>query len=139
MHRNDPSKMTGFLHATMDTGTSVMLLHCYPFIREAGYLAEVYPHVYFDTGAILHYTGSSCRALIAQSLELAPFAKLVFSSDAFGLPELYHLGALLWRRGIGAIMSGWVERDEISGQDAARYLHAIAHGNVERVYGLGAA
>jgi hypothetical protein len=63
----------------------------------------------------------------------------VFSSDAFGLPELYHLGALLWRRGIGAIMSGWVERDEISGQDAARYLHAIAHGNVERVYGLGAA
>ena len=71
-----------------------MLLHCYPFIREAGYLAEVYPHVYFDTGAILHYTGSSCRALIAQSLELAPFAKIVFSSDAFGLPELYHLGAL---------------------------------------------
>ena len=41
------------------------------------------------------------------------------------------------RRGIGEIMSGWVERDEISGQDAARYLHAIAHGNVERVYGLG--
>jgi hypothetical protein len=35
-------------------------------------------------------------------------------------------------------MSGWVERDEISGADAARYLHAIAHGNVERVYGLGA-
>jgi len=137
MHRNDPSKMTGFLHATVDTGTSVMLLHCYPFIREAGYLAEVYPHVYFDTGAILHYTGASCQALIAQSLELAPFAKLVFSSDAFGLPELYHLGALLWRRGIGAIMSGWVERDEISGRDAARYLHAIAHGNVERVYGLG--
>jgi predicted TIM-barrel fold metal-dependent hydrolase len=134
MHRVDPSKMTGFLHATMGTGTSVLLLHCYPFIREAGYLAQVYPHVYFDTGAIVHYTGATSRGLISQSLEVAPFAKLLFSTDAFGLPELYYLGALLWRRGIGSIMSGWVEQDEISAADAARYLEAIAHGNADRVY-----
>lgn len=139
LHRCDPTKMTGFLHAIAGSGCSVMLLHCYPFIREAGYLAQVYPHVYLDTGAAVHFTGASSRALIAQSLEVAPFAKLLFSSDAFGLPELYYCGALLWRRGIGAILAGWVERDEISARDAARYLHAIAHGNAERVYGEPAA
>jgi predicted TIM-barrel fold metal-dependent hydrolase len=139
LHRCDPTKMTGFLHATAASGCAVMLLHCYPFIREAGYLAQVYPHVYLDTGAAVHFTGASSRALIAQSLEVAPFAKLLFSSDAFGLAELYYCGAGLWRRGIGAILAGWVERDEISGADAARYLHAIAHGNAERVYGEPAA
>ncbi|MEP7023651.1 MAG: amidohydrolase family protein [Actinomycetota bacterium] len=139
LHRCDPTKMTGFLHATVDSGCAVMLLHCYPFIREAGYLAQVYQHVYLDTGAAVHYTGASSRALISHSLEVAPFAKLLFSSDAFGLPELYYLGALLWRRGIGSILGGWLERDEISGRDAARYLHAIAHGNAERVYGQPAA
>ncbi|HEY1641876.1 MAG TPA: amidohydrolase family protein [Streptosporangiaceae bacterium] len=138
LHRCDPTKMTGFLHATASSGCSVMLLHCYPFIREAGYLAQVYPHVYLDTGAAVHFTGASSRALIAHSLEVAPFAKILFSSDAFGLAELYYCGALLWRRGIGAIFSGWVARDEISGADAARYLHAIAHGNAERVYGVPA-
>jgi predicted TIM-barrel fold metal-dependent hydrolase len=139
LHRCDPTKMTAFLQATVGTGCSVTLLHCYPFIREAGYLAQVYPHVYLDTGAAVHFTGASSRALIAQSLEVAPFAKLLFSSDAYGLPELYYCGALLWRRGIGAILGGWVERDEISGADAARYLHAIGHGNAERVYGLASA
>jgi hypothetical protein len=138
LHRCDPTKMTGFLHATASSGGPVMLLHCYPFIREAGYLAQVYPHVYLDTGAAVHFTGASSRALIAHSLEVAPFAKILFSSDAFGLAELYYLGALLWRRGIGAIFSEWVGRDEISGADAARYLHAIAHGNAERVYGVSA-
>jgi hypothetical protein len=135
MHRCDPTQMTAFLHATQGSGCAVMLLHCYPFIREAGYLAQVYPHVYFDTGAAVHFTGASSAALIAQSLEVAPFAKLLFSSDAFGLGELYYLGALLWRRGMAAVIGGWLERDEISGPDAARYLHAIAHGNADRVYG----
>ncbi|HEU5421820.1 MAG TPA: amidohydrolase family protein [Streptosporangiaceae bacterium] len=138
LHRCDPARMTAFLHATVSSGCPVMLLHCYPFIREAGYLAQVYPHVYLDTGAAVHFTGASSRALIAQSLEVAPFAKLLFSSDAFGLAELYYCGALLWRRGIGAILRDWVGRDEISGADAARYLHAIAHGNAERVYGVAA-
>jgi predicted TIM-barrel fold metal-dependent hydrolase len=136
LHRCDPTMMTAFLRATVSTGCSVMLLHCYPFIREAGYLAQVYPHVYLDTGAAVHFSGASSRALIAQSLEVAPFAKILFSSDAFGLAELYYCGAALWRRGLGEILGDWVARDEISGRDAVRYLRALAHGNAERVYGL---
>jgi uncharacterized protein len=41
---------------------------------------------------------------------------------------------------VAAAAGVWlVERDEISDGDAARYLHAIAHGNAERVYGEPAA
>lgn len=49
-----------------------MLLHCYPFVREAGYLAQVYPHVYLDTGAAGHWAGLSSPAVISESVEMAP-------------------------------------------------------------------
>ncbi len=137
LHRCDPTKMTEFIRATRTSGTRIMLLHCYPFVREAGFLAQVYPHVYLDTGASTHYTGWSSHNLIRESLELAPFDKVLFSSDAFGLPELYVGGASLWRRGITRLFGEWLEHDEISLADATRYVGWIAKENARRVYGWG--
>ncbi len=136
LHRCDPTQMTGFIKATVDTGIEIMLLHCYPFIREAGFLAQVYPHVWLDTGSAVNYTGPSSQELIRASLELAPFGKMLFSSDAFGLPELYYCGALLWRRGVGEILDEWVKQDRMGIDDAHRYLSWFAHGNAQRAYKL---
>ena len=36
-----------------------MLLHSYPFQRTAGYLAQVFRHVYVDVGLAVHHTVSS--------------------------------------------------------------------------------
>ncbi|MEX2184184.1 MAG: amidohydrolase family protein [Chloroflexota bacterium] len=134
LHRCDPTQMTGFIKATVDTGIRIMLLHCYPFIREAGFLAQVYPHVYLDTGAAVNYTGLASQTLVRHSMELAPFGKVLFSSDAFGLPELYYGGALLWRRAVGAILGGWVADDGMGAADALRYLRWMAGENARRVY-----
>ena len=90
----------------------VMLLHCYPYHREAGYLAQVFPHVYMDVGEAVNYTGARSPAVLAESLELAPFGKALFSSDAWGAAELHHLGALLWRRGMAAALARFVEAGE---------------------------
>ncbi len=136
LHRCDPTQMTGFIKATVDSGIEIMLLHCYPFIREAGFLAQVYPHVWLDTGSAVNYTGPSSQELIRASLELAPFGKMLFSSDAFGLPELYYCGALLWRRGVGEILDEWVKQDRMGVDDAHRYLSWFAHGNAQRAYKL---
>ncbi len=136
LHRCDPTQMTGFIKATVDSGIEIMLLHCYPFIREAGFLAQVYPHVWLDTGSAVNYTGPSSQELIRASLELAPFGKVLFSSDAFGLPELYYCGALLWRRGVGEILDEWVKQDRMGIDDAHRYLSWFAHGNAQRAYKL---
>ena len=136
LHRCDPTRMTDFLRKTADSGTDIMLLHNYPFIREAGYLAQVYPHVYFDTGAALGYTGPSSLAAVRQSLELAPFTKLLFSTDAFGLPELYVCGAHAQRAGLARVFGEWLAAGEIGPEDAARYLELIMAGNARRVYRL---
>ena len=136
LHRCDPTQMTGFIKATVDSGIQLMLLHCYPFIREAGFLAQVYPHVWLDTGAAVNYTGLASEALVRQSMEMAPFSKVLFSSDAFGLPELYFGGAFLWRRAVGRILGEWVGDDGMGAADAQRYLAMMAGDNAQRAYGL---
>ena len=136
LHRCDPTQMTEFIRRTVDTGTNIMLLHCYPFIREAGYLAHVFPHVYLDTGAAINYTGLEHHSLIRHSVEMAPFSKMLFSSDAFGLPELYYCGASIWRSAIGDIFQEWVDSDGMGQADAEKYLTWMASTNAQRAYNL---
>jgi predicted TIM-barrel fold metal-dependent hydrolase len=137
LHRCNPLHMTRWLHAVRALGTDVLLLHCYPYQREAGYLAHVFPHVYCDVGLAINYTGSRSGTVIAESLELTPFHKALFSSDAFGLAELYLLGARLFRRGLGRCLDTWIDDGDWTIADALRVAHLIGHGNAERVYGLG--
>ena len=39
--------------------------------------------------------------MLAETLKLAPFHKLLYSSDAYGLAELYLLAAVGFREGLG--------------------------------------
>jgi uncharacterized protein len=136
LHRADPSLLSGFLSATRESGTDFMLLHCYPFIREAGSLAHVFPHVYLDVGLVSHYTGPSAVTTVRESLEVAPFHKVLYSSDAYGLAEHYLVSATSWRRAVDTILTEWMRDDWLSGADAATIVGQLAWGNAQRVYRL---
>lgn len=137
LHLANPSLLTDLVKRLGPMGVNVVFLHCYPYHREAAYLASVLPNVYFDVGQTLTYTGASATRILAEALELAPFAKQLYSSDAFGLAELYLLGAVAFRRGLGRILAGWVEAGNCSPDDAERIARMIAVGNAERIYPLG--
>jgi predicted TIM-barrel fold metal-dependent hydrolase len=136
LRRSDPLWLRGFLERCEPRGVPVMLLHCYPFHRHAAALAQAYPHVYLDVGMTLHYVGARAAAVVAESLELAPFGKVLFSSDAAGPAELHYLGALLWRRATAATLGGWVESGDWSAADAIRVAGMIGGENARRVYRL---
>jgi predicted TIM-barrel fold metal-dependent hydrolase len=136
LHRADPSLLHDFLLATRATGTPVMLLHCYPYHRQAGYLAHVFPHVYVDVGEALNHVGARSAAVLAEALELTPFYKMLYSSDAFGLPELHYLGATGFRRDLARVTGAFVADGAWSAADAGRVGHLIGTGNARRVYRL---
>ena len=136
LHRCDPSLMTEFLRLVQGRRVAVLLLHCYPYHRNAGYLAHVFPHVYLDVGLAVNYTGARSRAIVAEALEVAPFGKLLFSSDACGPAELHYLGALLWRRAMASVLGQWVASGEWSVTDALRVARMVGADNATRVYGL---
>jgi uncharacterized protein len=136
LRRCDPLLLRDFLRLAAPHQVPIMLLHCYPFHRGAGYLAQAYPHVYLDVGLAINYTGARAAAVVAESLELAPFGKLLFSSDAWGPPELHYLGALLWRRATARVLGDWVADGEWSQADALRVAEMIGGRNARRVYRL---
>jgi uncharacterized protein len=136
LHRSDPSLMTGFVRAVRPVGVPVILLHCYPFHRQAAYLASVFPHVYVDVGLALTSTAAGSATIIGELLELVPFHKLMFSSDCHGVAEMCHLGALYFRRGLTRALAVRLEEGEWSAADAARVAHMIGSGNARRVYRL---
>ena len=136
LRRCNPLYLRAFLERSEPSGVPIMLLHCYPYHREAGALAQAYPHVYLDVGLALNYVGARASAVVAESLELAPFSKVLFSSDAFGPAELHYLGALQWRRATAATLGAWVESGDWGGADAARVAGMIGADNARRVYRL---
>ena len=133
LHRADPLHLLPLLRAT---DVPVLLLHCYPFHRQAGYLAQAFAHVSFDVGLAVAQLGARSVELLGEALELAPFTKQLYSSDGYGLPELHLLGSVLWRRAMGLQLGSWVRRGDWSAEDALRLVDMVASRNARRVYGL---
>jgi len=135
LHRCDPLLLTDFIRATEGI-CPVLLLHTYPFQRHAGYLAQMFPHVFVDVGLAVTFTGAAGTQVVGESLELAPFTKVLFSSDAWGLPELHVVGSWLFRRAMSRVLGAWVVAGDWSLADAERVVELVASGNARRVYGL---
>jgi len=134
----DPLLLTGLLRVTEPLGVPVLLLHNYPYHRQAGYLTQVFGHVYADVGLALHNVGGAARQVLGELLELAPFGKVLFSTDAYGLPELYLLGTTLFRRALGGLLDDGIAVGDWAAADAERVAQLIGSANARRVYGLPA-
>ncbi len=136
LNRVDPALLTGLIRKAAPLGTPIMLLHCYPYHRQAAYLAGVYPDVYFDIGLAVNYVGHRAAAVLAEALESAPFHKLLYSSDAFGLAELHLLGAVSFREALAEVLDPLLSREKRPEADVARVASMITAGNARRVYNL---
>lgn len=136
LHRANPLLLTEFLRLAEPSGTPVVLLHCYPYHREAGYLAQMFRHVFFDVGLAVNYAGAHAGRIVAESLEVAPFSKQLFSSDAWGASELHFLGARLWRTAMARVLGRLVDEGEWSLANARRVASMIGCENAAALYGL---
>jgi predicted TIM-barrel fold metal-dependent hydrolase len=69
---------------------------------------------------------------------MAPFHKILYSSDGFGPVELHYLGAALWRKGIHRVLQGFIDDGDWCEADAIRVVDFIADQNAARIYRLDA-
>jgi predicted TIM-barrel fold metal-dependent hydrolase len=126
--RADPAHLKPLLERFR--ATNFVLLHCYPYVREAGWLAHVYGNVFFDISLTIPHVARPGEAL-REALELAPVSKLLYASDASRTPELYYLAAKWWREGLAEVLPELLAEDEV--EDAGR---AILCENALRLYRL---
>jgi hypothetical protein len=135
LDRCDPLLLTDLLRRVAPAGVPIMLLHNYPYHRQAAYLAQVFDPVFVDIGLATHNAAGSTATLLAETLELAPFAKLLFSSDAFGLAELYLLAATLFRDALATVLDAGLDAGTWTTADARRLARLIASDSARRAYG----
>jgi len=127
----DPALAQPFLAAI---SAPVVLLHCYPYHRQAGWLAQVYPHVYLDLGLTVGHLGVRAGPVLGEFFELAPFGKVLFSTDAYLLPELYLVGAAQFRAAWRGLVDEWLRLDALTAADADRIEELVSGGNARRLY-----
>jgi uncharacterized protein len=125
--RADPSYLKPVIERFRET--PFVLLHCWPFVREAGWLAHVYPNVYLDLGLTIPHASRPAEAL-REALELAPYSKLLYSSDAVA-PELSFLAARWWREALAEVLG-----EALPGAEAEAAARAILRENALALYGL---
>ncbi|MEO3868123.1 amidohydrolase family protein [Nonomuraea sp. B12E4] len=134
--RADPAGLNEIVKALQPVGVPVILLHCYPYHRQAAHLAGLYPNVYVDVGLAVPHTAGVTATVVDELLALAPFHKQLFSSGGHGVAESAYLGALSFRRALGGALAARLGAGEWSAADAARVAHMIGSGNARRIYRL---
>jgi uncharacterized protein len=113
-------------------GTPFVLLHCYPFVRQAGWLAHVYGNVFLDVSLTIPHVWRHAE-MVREALELAPVSKLLYASDAAKTPELYFLAARGWRAALAEVLDEALK--PAAAEAAAR---RVLRENALALYGLAA-
>jgi uncharacterized protein len=126
--RSDPGWLKPLVERFRET--PFVLLHCYPFVREAGWLAHAYGNVWFDLSLTIPHVSRPAEA-VREALELAPVSKLLYASDAARTPELYLLAATWWRDALAEVLG-----EALSPTDSEEAGRMILRENARALYGL---
>ncbi|MEZ4865769.1 MAG: amidohydrolase family protein [Caldilineaceae bacterium] len=114
-----------------------VLLHAaYPYVRELGYLAAVYPNVWLDVGLAIPYITLEIPNLWRQVLGLTPTSKVLFSTDAYSIPEIFWLAARWGRRGLAQVLDETVTLGALTETEAVDAAEQILHRNATQLYEL---
>jgi hypothetical protein len=114
-----------------------VLLHAgYPYVRELGYLASLYANVYADVGLAIPFVTVDIPALWSQLLGLTATSKVLFSTDAYSIPDIYWLAARWGRWGLARALQGATACGALTEAEALDSAQAILGGNAARLYGV---
>lgn len=134
MTRNDPSLMRVLLQHESFRTVPVILLHCYPYHRTAGYLASIYPNVYVDLGLTIPIAGHGSARILAEALELTPVDQLLASTDGHMTPEFQWFGVHVWRWALEKVIGDLVSDGIVSVNEGIGIAAKVLRDNARRVY-----
>ncbi len=114
----------------------VMLHASYPYARDLGYLAAMYPNVYMDLSLAIPFVTTLIPTIIHEALALTPLNKVLYSSDAFSLPEIYWLANKWGRAALEKVLGEIVDVGALTPQQARTAGEMILNKNAKELYGL---
>ncbi len=131
----NPLGLRGVLEAPELRELKTVLLHSYPFVREAGYLASSYRGVYLDLGLIIP-AGSvhAMRTALHEATHLAPISKVLFSTSARHSPEMFWIAARWGRRVVAEVLEQATFNGDLTSKEADWAAQRILSLNAAELY-----
>jgi hypothetical protein len=112
-----------------------VLLHAYPFLSEAAYLARNHPNVWLDTSWQALQSPDVLRRALEEYIGMAPASRVTASIDATCLEE-YAGGLSVTRDVLGEVLSDKVVRGALSEADALDIAERVLGRNAIELYRL---
>ncbi|KAK8067515.1 hypothetical protein PG996_006627 [Apiospora saccharicola] len=134
--KSSPSHLQTFI-ADYPTVPIVILHASYPWTREAGYLAAMYPNVYADVGEVFPFISRQGQeSVMKQILELCPWSKILWSTDGHWFPETYVLATMQMREVLETTLCDLVREGDLSEHQAIQLVQDILFTNSKKLYNL---
>jgi uncharacterized protein len=118
-----------------DVRIVVLHMSC-PYLREAAFMAAVWPQLYVDLSLALPFLGPAAALPLVELLALAPASKLMYGSDVSALPELYALSADWGRAALGEALGWLVERGGLDESEALEVARQVLSESAAALYRL---
>ncbi|KAI1331813.1 glutamine synthetase/guanido kinase [Xylariaceae sp. FL0255] len=134
LSKSSPSHMQDYIRRW--PGVPIVLLHAsYPWTREAGYLAAMYPNVYADIGEVFPFINQQGQeAVVKQILELCPWSKILWSTDGHFFPETYLLATTQMRTVLKTVLGEMVQTRQLDQGQAVQLVQDILFNNSKKLY-----
>lgn len=114
----------------------LVLLHCYPFHREAAYLCAVHRGAYMDLSLAVWLAAADGARAMHEVVGLCPWTKLLYATDASRLPEVYLVAAELHRDALAEAFGELVSRQLVTLDEAVEAGVQVLAGNARALYRL---
>jgi uncharacterized protein len=132
----NPALLKPLLDHPLAAGVRVVVLHAYPYVRQAGWLASLYPNVLLDLSLAIPLTAHAAEYILSEALELAPWSQLLYASDGFIGPELFVLGARRFREALAGVLEDLIGRKFLVVSEAEALAEAVLEGNARKTYAI---
>ncbi|TAQ91123.1 hypothetical protein B7494_g555 [Chlorociboria aeruginascens] len=134
--RSSPSHLQEFIRK-FPTVPIVLLHASYPWTKEAGYLASVYPNVYADIGEIFPFISKEGQEkVVREVLELCPSEKILWSTDGHYFPETYILAVTQIREALEVVLPEYVQQRSLTVAQAVKIVQDLLFNTSNDLYHL---
>ncbi len=108
LEESNPLRLQPFIRALSRLAKlpKLVLLHTFPYVKEAAYLASMYEEIYFDLSLCSFLAAPALAQGIKEALAMSPYEKLLAGSDGHSQPESHFWGMFNYRSALGEALQG---------------------------------
>lgn len=136
LDRANPVHLTPVFRSKRFARARFVLLHCYPYTREASYLCSVFPNVFMDLSLGINLGAVNANSIILDSLSLAPPTKILMGTDGHTAAETHWFAAVTMKKALSKALTELVQDDFIDEADALLCAEQMLFRNARDLYDL---